>query len=128
MANLPVKVVLPEPCKPDIRMIAGDPLVLMSTLVPPINKASSSCTILTINSLGFTDVSTSIPMALALTCSVKVFAVLKFTSASSNALRTSFSVSATLISVIFPCPFSILKDRSNLSLKLSNISIFFVFY
>ena len=36
-------------------------------------------------------------------------------------LRTSFRVSATLISVILPSPFKILNDLSSLSLKLSNI-------
>ena len=38
-----------------------------------------------------------------------------------SALRTSFRVSATLISVILPSPFKILNDLSSLSLKLSNI-------
>ena len=60
-------------------------------------------------------------MALFLTLIVNSFAVLKFTSASSKALLTSFNVSATLISVIFPCPLRTFKAELSLSVKLLNI-------
>ena len=41
-ASLPVKVVLPEPCKPDINIMAGFPCKFTSTAVPPIKLANSS--------------------------------------------------------------------------------------
>ena len=35
-------VVLPEPCRPDIKITAGLPFILISTWVPPINWINSS--------------------------------------------------------------------------------------
>ena len=75
-ASFPEKVVLPEPCRPDIRITAGWPSVSISTVSPPINWVSSSWTIFTINWLGFTAVSTFCPNAFSFTVSVKVFATL----------------------------------------------------
>ena len=75
-ANLPEKVVLPEPCRPDIKMTAGLPSKSISAVSPPINWVSSSCTIFTINWLGFTAVNTFCPNAFSLTVSVKVLATL----------------------------------------------------
>ena len=49
LANFPEKVVLPEPCKPLIKITVGLPVSLMSVLSPPINAANSSCVILVIN-------------------------------------------------------------------------------
>ncbi len=57
-ASLPEKVVLPEPCKPAIRMTAGVPVRLMSVAVPPIRAASSSRTIFVSICPGFTAVRT----------------------------------------------------------------------
>ena len=48
-ANLPEKVVLPEPCNPDMRIIDGFCDRFTSAVSPPIKVASSSCTIFTIN-------------------------------------------------------------------------------
>ena len=121
LASLPLNVVLPEPCKPDISTIEGLPSRLSPTASPPISCASSSCTILTMSCPGLTAVRTFMPRAFFLTVSVNDLATLKLTSASSSARRTSFIVSATLISVIRPSPFSILNERSSLSLKFSNI-------
>ena len=106
MASFPEKVVLPDPCKPDINITVGFPERLRPTVSPPINSVSSSFTSLTINCPGFNDVNTFCPMALSLTVWVKFLAILKLTSASKRALRTSFSVSATFTSVILPCPFN----------------------
>src|SRR5690606_30216908 len=52
---------------------------------------------------------------------------LKLTSASSSARRTSLRVSATLISVICPCPLRTWRALSSFSLKLSNIITCFFF-
>lgn len=120
-ASLAENVVLPEPFRPATRTIPGLPLMLMSCDALPMKSASSSWTILTIICCGFTAVRTFCPMALTFTLSQKSLATRKLTSASSSALRMSFSVSATLISVILPSPFRILKDLSSLSCKLSNI-------
>ena len=48
-ANFPEKVVLPEPCKPDIKITVGEPPKFTPTVSPPINKVSSSLTSFTIN-------------------------------------------------------------------------------
>ena len=58
------------------RMIDGLPVSSSSVAVPPISSASSSCTILTINWLGLTDVSTFCPNAFTFTVSVKLLATL----------------------------------------------------
>ena len=76
LASLPEKVVLPEPCKPAIRITAGLPSKVMSVIVPPISAASSSRTILVIIWPGFTDLRTSWPSALVFTSSVKFLATL----------------------------------------------------
>ena len=76
LASLPEKVVLPDPCKPDIKITEGFPFRLTSTLCPPINMASSSCTIFTNSCCGFNEVNTSCPMALSFTVSVNVLAIL----------------------------------------------------
>ena len=74
--------------------------MLISDSLPPIKATSSSWQILTINCPGETAFRTSRPNAFSFTVFVKFFAVLKLTSASNKARRTSFNVSATLISVI----------------------------
>ena len=101
--------------------MVGEPPRLTPTVSPPINNVSWSFTSFTINCPGFNVVNTSCPRACVCTFLVKSLAILKFTSASSNALLTSFKVSATLTSVILPCPFKVCKALSNLSLKLLNI-------
>ena len=102
MASLPEKVVLPEPCKPDIRITDGLADKLTPSASPPINSVNSSLTILTINCPGWSVVNTFCPKAFCLTLLVNSLAILKLTSASNKALLTSFRVSATLTSVILP--------------------------
>src|SRR6266702_5032588 len=62
------------------------------------------------------------PIAFSLTRSMKSRATLKFTSASSNAIRTSRSESDTLDSEIFPRPRRFLKTFCNLPLNESNMA------
>ena len=75
-ASLPEKVVLPEPCKPAIRMTAGCPFSSSSEAEAPMSVASSSCTIFTITWFGLSAVSTFWPMALVFTVSVNCLATL----------------------------------------------------
>src|SRR5215831_3057645 len=56
------------------------------------------------------------------TRSRKSLTILKLTSASSSARRTSFKASAMFCSVNTPEPRSFLKIRSNFSLRLSNMA------
>src|SRR5208283_3169060 len=72
---------------------------------------------------GWTLWTTSAPMALALTRSMKSRATLKFTSASSNAIRTSRKESLTLASEIFPRPRRLRKAFWSLVLNESNIRL-----
>ena len=57
-ASFPENVVLPEPCKPDIKMTEGVAERLMPSASPPMSSVSSSFTILTINWPGCKVVST----------------------------------------------------------------------
>src|SRR5436190_22332198 len=66
---------------------------------------------------------TSAPSDFSLTRSMKSRATLKFTSASSNAMRTSRNESATLLSEILPSPRRSLKTFCNLLVRLSNIGV-----
>ena len=112
---------VPDPCEADIKIARSEPPKLIPTVSPPINSVNSSLTNFTINCPGFNVVNTSCPKAFCCTLLVKSLAILKLTSASNKALRTSFSVSATLTSVIFPCPLSVCNALSNFSLKLLNM-------
>src|ERR1051325_9764419 len=64
---------------------------------------------------------TSAPSDFSFTRSMKSRATLKLTYASSSAMRTSRSESATLLSEIFPSPRRSLKTFCNLLVRLSNI-------
>ena len=75
-ANLPEKVVLPEPLRPATSTTPGLPLILMSWAVEPMKEASSSCMIFTIICCGFTAVRTPVPMALSFTWLQKSLATL----------------------------------------------------
>jgi len=99
--------------------------MLISVSFPPINSTNSSWQIFTINWDGETDFKTSRPSAFSFTVFVKSFAVLKLTSASNKARRTSFNVSATFISVICPWPLRTLNALSNFSVRFSNMVIEF---
>ena len=58
LANFPEKVVLPDPCKPDIRITVGLPAKLTPTTSPPIKSVNSSLTNFIINCPGFRVVNT----------------------------------------------------------------------
>ena len=89
----------------------------ISAALLPISSVNSSLTILTISWPGWRLVNTFWPIAFSFTRLVNSLAILKFTSASNNALLTSLRVSATFISVILPCPFRSLKAVSSLLLS-----------
>ena len=76
LANLPENVVLPEPCNPLIKIMAGLFSNFKPTDSPPINFTNSSWTIFTISCPGFTAVKTFIPKAFCFTVSVNDFATL----------------------------------------------------
>ena len=67
-ASLPLKVVLPEPCKPATKTIPGEPFIFISVASSPISRASSSCTIFVIICPGRT--------AFSFTSSQKLLAIL----------------------------------------------------
>ena len=76
MASLPLKVVLPLPCKPAINMIVGFASLSKLASAPPINSVNSSFTIFTINWPGLIAVNTFSPIAFSLILSVNSFAIL----------------------------------------------------
>ena len=83
-------VVLPEPCRPAIRITVG-PLgaKTRSRPAPPINSVSSSLTALTTVWPGLSASETSSPASRSFSDAVKSLTTLKLTSASSRARRTS---------------------------------------
>ena len=83
-------VVLPEPCRPAIRItVGGRGEKLSPAEAPPISEVSSSLTILTTCWPGLSWRWTSIPSARSLTVLVNCLTTLKLTSASSSARRIS---------------------------------------
>ncbi len=83
-------VVLPEPCRPAIRItVGGRGEKVIPADWPPINAVSSSLTILTTCWPGLSCLVTSIPSARSLTELVNCLTTLKLTSASSSARRIS---------------------------------------
>src|SRR5262245_25373392 len=122
-ASLPDDVVLPAPCKPTIMMQLGLALKFRPAFCEPRSSVSSSAMILTICWPGWTLWTTSSPMDLVLTRSMKSRATLKFTSASSNASRTSRRASPTLDSEILPRPRRLRKAFWSLLLNESNIRL-----
>jgi hypothetical protein len=83
--SLPLKVVLPEPCKPLISTTVGFPAQVDACGLATHQLGQLIVVILVSSCPGLTLVSTFWPKALAFTRSVKSLAVLKFTSASSRA-------------------------------------------
>ena len=70
-ANLPTVVVLPAPCNPHTKITTGGcPARFNSSLASPIKRTNSSCTILITACPGDKLVSTSLPNARVLTCSI----------------------------------------------------------
>src|SRR5664279_844337 len=70
---------------------------------------------------GESEVMTSVPRAFSRMCSTSSLTTLKFTSASSRAMRISLSASPIFSSVRVPCPRRFLKARWSLSVRFSNI-------
>ena len=99
-ASLPEVVVLPEPCRPAIRITLGgrDAKLNRAVSLPRI-ATSSSRTILITCSVGESAVITSEPIAFSRTCSIISFTTERFTSASSSAMRISRSASLMFSSV-----------------------------
>src|SRR4051812_19228885 len=87
-ASFPVAVVLPEPCRPAIRITVGGLLAnTRSRPAPPISLVSSSSTSFTTCWPGLSDWSTSAPSARSFTAAVNCLTTWKLTSASSSARR-----------------------------------------
>ena len=87
---MPHAVVLPEPCRPAIRITVGGRLANESPEpAVPMSAVSSSCTIFTTCWPGVRLCITSAPIARSRTLATKSRTTPKFTSASSRARRIS---------------------------------------
>ena len=117
-ASLPDVVVLPEPCRPTIRIGIGAGAFRFSGTAPSPPSASTitSLTILTTCWPGVTEDSTSAPTARSRTLAMKSRTTGSATSASSSARRTSRSASVTSASDSAPRP----RSRSNTPESLSD--------
>ncbi len=104
-ASFAVAVVLPEPCRPAIRITVG-PLPFgaktRSRPEPPISSVSCSLTTLTTISPGFRLDSTPSPIAFSRTPATNCLVTLKLTSASSRARRISRIALSTSSSLSLP--------------------------
>ena len=121
-ASLPDVVVLPEPCRPAIKItVGGCEANLKRAVSLPRMAINSSRTIFTTCSEGESAVSTSVPTALARMCSIRSVTTFRFTSASSSATRISRRASAMFSSLSVPWPRSVLNARCSLSVRFSNI-------
>ena len=120
--SLALVVVLPEPCRPAIRITVGGVEAVASGrgAAPPSTSTISSRTMRTTAWSGERLFRTSWPVALARTRSSSCFATLKWTSASSRARRISRRAASTWASVRTPWPRRDLKIPCSLSLSDSN--------
>ena len=123
LAILAVVVVLPEPCRPTIRIGTGGAARRLRPAPsdPPSVSTSASWTIFTTIWPGLIDLTISAPTALALTFSVKVLTTSRATSASSRARRTSRSASSTSDSDSAPRPVILSNMPDRRSLRVSNM-------
>ena len=122
LASLAVVVVLPAPCRPAIKITAGGCTARLMSLTPwPMVAASSWLTMLTSSWPGCKEPSTSRPSAFSLTRAMKSRTTGSATSASSKAMRTSRSISATLSSVMRDWPRKVLTRRDSLSVSAEAI-------
>ena len=125
LASLPVVVVLPAPCRPAIKITAGGCAARLMSLMPsPMVAASSRLTMPTSTWPGCSEPSTSSPSAFSFTRAMKSRTTGRATSASSRAMRTSRSMSETLLSVMRACPRSSLTRRLSLSVRAEAIGEF----
>ena len=120
-ASFPHIVVLPAPCRPDIRMTAGfwEPNSSFA-LVLPMSAVSSSLTILMTICPGVKLSSTSVPTARASTRFTKSLTTRKLTSASRSASLISRIASLTSRSLSRPFPVSFLNTFCSLDEMPSN--------
>src|SRR5271170_583681 len=121
-ASLPEVVVLPEPCRPAMRMTDGGWELFWKRAVSlPRTLTSSSWTIFTICSEGESAVATFSPMARVRMCSTRSLTTVRLTSDSRRARRISRTASEMFSSEMVPWPRRVLKERWSLSLRFSNI-------
>ena len=121
-ANLPAVVVLPEPCKPAIKITAGGLVAIFNGAAsPPSISIKASWTILITCWSGRTARMLATPTAFSRTFSVKAFTAGKATSASSKASRTSRSAASTSDSLSAPRRASPSKTSANLLFSVSNM-------
>ena len=122
-ASLAVVVVLPAPCRPAMRMTAGGCAARLMSLTPsPMVAASSRLTMPTSVWPGLRLPSTSWPSAFSFTRAMKSRTTGRATSASSRAMRTSRSMSATLLSVMRAWPLMCLTKRESFSVRAEAMS------
>ena len=122
-ASFAALVVLPEPCKPAINTtVGGCDAYEIFNVSPPSMATSSALTILMICWPGSSASETLLPTACTRMRSTTSRTTPMFTSASSNAVRISASISFTSASVNRPLPRMRLNTPPRRSLKLSNIT------
>src|SRR5712691_11273506 len=102
---------------------AGEPTRASPTSLPPRSCCSSSRTTLVTCCAGENAVSTSSPTAFSRTRLVNSLTTLKWTSASRSATRISFSAFSMCHALRLASPRRVLKTRSILSCRLSNIRV-----
>ena len=118
-------VVLPEPCRPAIRMMAGGLSIFSGagSSSPPSVSTSASCTILTTSWPGLIDLMTFSPTALGRTSSMNFLTTESATSASRSATRISRRASLTSFSDRAPRPVRPSNTLPRRSVSASNIAI-----
>jgi hypothetical protein len=122
LPSLAVVVVLPAPCRPDIRITAGGWVARFSPLLaPPISSVNSRWTTPTRAWPGVREPITSWPSAFSLTLAMKSLTTGRATSASSSAMRTSRSMSPMLSSVRRAWPRRFLTTRPRRWVRLSSM-------
>src|SRR6266550_1203735 len=122
-ASLPLVVVLPEPCRPAMRMTDGGWEDFWKRAVSrPRTLTSSSWTIFTICSEGERAVATCSPRARVRMWSISSVTTARLTSDSRRARRISRRASEMFSSEMVPWPRRVLKERWSLSLRFSNMA------
>ena len=122
-ASLAAEVVLPEPCRPTRRNVAGDcPFRSSGVFCEPMSAVNSSRTILTTCWPGVRLRMTSWPSACSRTRCTKSFTTWKLTSASRSASRISRVAVLTSDSVSLPRPRRREKMPSSFAERESNMA------
>src|SRR5674476_1403745 len=122
LASLAHAVVLPEPCRPAIRMTVGAwPLKASLESPLPMSATSSSLTIFTTCCAGVRLSMTSAPSARSLTWATNSRTTLKLTSASSSARRISRIAASMSSALSLPCPLRPCMTPCRRSVSASNM-------